>query len=329
MDQSVRTSFPDASATVVMPVHNASTTLPEVFDSLERQEHKALVDRVIIIDDYSRDDSRLLLRDFASSSSYEVEIVEHEENLGIARTLNDGFRRARSDLVIFVQPDIELVDRASLDKIVSPLSAEAVVGSYSGILHPFDVWRTYSFWQRCMFSRFVDREVRVFTPRFAALKRAALCDLDGFDGEAYRVGGEDGDLHRRAEQRGFRIVPAPVAAVHLHSRDPNFGLRDWIRKEAVNAEAQGALLRRFGVRSPTDFALSFFRELLLLSLAVPVTRRPAAALAAAYTVLYTANIFRYSPRDPRIVVLPAVTFLMLPIALAASVRGFVRGRQTL
>lgn len=326
----MRAGFPDGSVTIVMPVHNAATTLPEVFDGLERQENRALVERVLLIDDCSSDGSQALLRDYARRASYAVEVVVHDRNRGIARTFKDGLGRAQTDIVVFMQADMQLTDAASIGRLISPLATDpSIVGAYAAQLHPLEVWRSYPFWQRCMFARFVDRQVRLFTPKFAALRRRDLIQLGVFDGETFRVAGEDGDLHRRAERQGFRIVPAPVAAVHLHSRDPHFGLRDWVRKEAQYAEAQGALLRRFGVRSPRDFAFSFFRQLLLVGVATPISRRPAAVLTAAYAVLYTADVFRRGPVDARLLVLPLVNLSLLPIALIASLRGFARARQSL
>jgi glycosyltransferase involved in cell wall biosynthesis len=318
----------DASATIVVPVFNNATTLVDVFDSLERQEHKSLVDRVLFIDDASSDESVQLLRAYAGRSSYVVDVIEHSRNVGHAKTLNDGIGRTSTGVVVLMHPDIQLTDPASVKKIIEPLRSGSTFGCYATLLHPRDVWSTYPFWQRCMFSRFVDSEVRFFTPRFAALRRADLVQLGGFD-ETYRTAGEDGDLDRRAEQRGMRIVPAPVAAVHVHSRDPHFGLGAWIRKEAQLAEAQGVLLRRFGVRSAKDFALSFFRQLLLIGLAARRTRRPAAVLTTAYAMLYTAEVFRRGPIDFRLLVLPVVNLALLPIAFCTALHGFIRGRQTL
>jgi glycosyltransferase involved in cell wall biosynthesis len=219
--------FRDASVTIVIPVHNAATTLPEVFDGLERQENKGLVDRILLIDDCSTDESPVLLRDYAPRSSYATEVVEHARNRGIARTLNEGIGRAQTDIVVLMQADMQLTNDDSIARLISPLAADpTVIGAYAAQLHPLEVWRSYPFWQRCMFARFVDRQVRLFTPKFAALRRRNLIELGAFDEETFRVAGEDGDLQRRVERGGFRIELAPVAAVHLHSRDPHFGLRD-------------------------------------------------------------------------------------------------------
>ena len=87
---------------VVMPAYNAERTLRKTFDEVMEQ---GLVDRVILVDDCSRDNTVA-----AASQLPNVRVHRHERNLGYGGNQKTCYRLAReegADIVIMVHPDYQ------------------------------------------------------------------------------------------------------------------------------------------------------------------------------------------------------------------------------
>ena len=138
-----------------------------------------------------------------------------------------------------------------------------------------------------------------------AYPRELLERLDGFDevfggrdtGD-YPVGGEDTDLGLRAVAKGARRRYVPEAVVHhaVHTRHLPRALRDTRRWRSVPA----VLARHPEQRRALHYGLFGRRShalLLVALLALPLRRRPVAAVALALP--YLADHLSSYPRTPR------------------------------
>jgi glycosyltransferase EpsH len=90
---------------VIVPVYNAQTYLPECLDSLLSQ---TLADQMefILIDDGSTDGSYEILRRYAQKHSRLT--VIHQANAGVSAARNAGIDRAQGEYVLFVDADDSL-----------------------------------------------------------------------------------------------------------------------------------------------------------------------------------------------------------------------------
>lgn len=324
--------FRRAMISVVMPVYNAATTLPRVFAALEAQDGKDLVEEVLLVDDRSTDGSAHLLQSFASSTAYRCRVVVNVTNKGLAASYNEGIAASRADLVVTMHQDVVLTSSDTFVALVASF-ADAPAGmrigaTYPTLLHPLEVWLGYNFWQRAMFSRFVDRRIDTLSGKFDCFSRQALETVGGFDAAGFRTAGEDGDLKERLAAAGYFLVPSGVAVIHLHNLEPDFGWRKYLKKEAQIAEAQGALLRRYGIAGPKLAALVFFRQALFLGLLLPHVNLLVAPLVGAYGVLYTSRAYAGASwlEASRLF---AANLAALPTATLFAARGLARGRQSL
>ncbi|RST31398.1 glycosyltransferase family 2 protein [Sphingomonas ginkgonis] len=91
----------DRLVSVVVPAYNAEATLDETLRSVRNQTHRAL--EILVVDDGSDDGTARIVRDHAAADP-RVVLVE-QENAGVAAARNNGWRRARSDLIAFVDAD--------------------------------------------------------------------------------------------------------------------------------------------------------------------------------------------------------------------------------
>ncbi|HEY6392266.1 MAG TPA: glycosyltransferase [Bryobacteraceae bacterium] len=94
---------------VLLPVYNGASTLRQAMDSVLAQTDGDF--EFLVIDDKSKDDSAAILRDYMRRDARVIAIF-HEENQGLASTLNEGLERARAGLVVRMDQDDEcLPDR--------------------------------------------------------------------------------------------------------------------------------------------------------------------------------------------------------------------------
>lgn len=94
--------------TVVIPLYNKEAFIYDTIRSLAFQEKKA--SQIIIVDDFSTDQSMFLLKDALSFFApqflrTEVEVIELKENKGPGHARNIGMELATGDLISFLDAD--------------------------------------------------------------------------------------------------------------------------------------------------------------------------------------------------------------------------------
>jgi Glycosyl transferase family 2 len=197
---------------VVIPAFNAAATLDDTLCSVRAQTHEAL--EIIVVDDGSSDGTAAIAHRHAAADPRVCVVVQR--NAGVAAARNDGWRRARADLIAFVDAD----DLWAPSKIERQLQSLHSHGAQTGLVY-------------CGFAR-IDGGGRIvgmhdcptwegdvlsniFASNFigngsaALLRRQALADAGGFDSRlrAMAAGGcEDWLLYFRvAESHHFAVVP--------------------------------------------------------------------------------------------------------------------------
>lgn len=91
------------SVSVVIPMHNSSTTIERALRSVLEQTRHPL--EIIAVDDASTDDTCSLVEKFAADSPIPLKIIRLSENLGSGVTRNEGWRAATGELIAFLDAD--------------------------------------------------------------------------------------------------------------------------------------------------------------------------------------------------------------------------------
>jgi glycosyltransferase involved in cell wall biosynthesis len=317
------------SITIIMPVYNGETTLKQVFAGLEKQHDKTTIDQIIIINDHSSDQSGQVITAYIKDSSYTVQVIHHTSSHGLAAGYNEGIKLAKTPYVLLMHQDIVLTSNRSFANVLNPFKNTNVVATYPVLLHPYEVWKGYSFWQKCLFSRYVNKKLPILTGKFDCFSRQFLEEVGYFDNKTYRTAGEDSDLKIKIRHLGREIANSGVEVIHLQYAEKDFSLGKWVKKEAQLAEAQGVILRKYGIYDIKGVVLSFFRQILLIGLFIPYIFWLFASLIVVYAITYTKLVYIKEYKNPRVVLVPFINVFLLCVALVASARGFVRERQVI
>jgi glycosyltransferase involved in cell wall biosynthesis len=111
---------------VVIPVYNEKNTL---LDLLRRVQQVPLPKEIILVDDYSTDSTRDLLRTLPAEENLTILFQPH--NMGKGAALRRGFEAVTGDIVIVQDADLEY-DPAEYPTLIQPIlanKADVVFGS--------------------------------------------------------------------------------------------------------------------------------------------------------------------------------------------------------
>ena len=242
------------TVTVVIPCFNQARFLPAAVVSVRGQSYRDV--ECIVVNDGSTDDTA----DVASTLG--VRVLE-QSNRGVSDARNAGLAAARSELVVFLDADDELLPDAvahgaeALD--LHPISA-AVVGrcqvmDAAGSLlptfhHHVDSSKLYEEWLSRNF---------VWTPGAAMFRRRVLDEIGGFPSDLGPAA--DYAVYLRLARTGrVRLIPEELVRYRQHetsmSRNPALMLRATLavlRRESREAPAWVRRLIRRGRRNWCDW----------------------------------------------------------------------------
>jgi len=310
---------------VILPVHNGSSTILKTLQCLFSQSR--LPEELLIIDDRSIDDSIKKAEAFLKIQAKKIKcrIIRHSQQKGLAFSYNEGIKAAKGKLIVTLHQDV-ILKKDSLEKLIAPLKNKNVVASYHSVIHPFEIWNQYNFWEKVYFARLVGKRFSGLDGKFDCFKKEALQKIGFFDEKRFRTAGEDGDVFFKLQQIG-QVVLSKAEIIHLHKIDTQFGLREIIYKQAQYSEVQGVLLRWGRIRTIKGFLRAFFKEILLGAIFFPYLRVLGLFLVAIYVFFYSKIIYLKEYKNPRFLLVPFLNFFLLFVSLFYSFKGFIYGKQ--
>lgn len=241
--------------TVIVPVHDALAAATDCLRSVARHTAGA---RVLVIDDGSADPAaRATLQALAREHSFEL--IERRENLGFARTVNEGLACSSGDVVL-LNSDTRVTagwmeglrEAAAHRPRVASVTPFSNAGSICSLLEhcvdrPLPPGLDEHDLQRLLAG--ISPRARPALPTGIGfcllLRREALEAVGGFDAEAFPEGyGEENDWCQRASARGFTHHLADDVFVY-HQGAASFGARRAALVEAAAARMRARWPRYF------------------------------------------------------------------------------------
>jgi GT2 family glycosyltransferase len=207
------------SASLIVINWNGGAFLENCLKSLLSEVTKD--DEIIVVDNDSSDDSVDLLR----ARFPEVKLVCNARNLGYAGGANAGLTQARSDVLILLNPDVQ-VHAGWLDALKCALQIEAtgvagckllypgeqIIQHAGGSIHfPLGNARHLGYRERDLGQWDQEREVDYVTGAAIAIRRDVIDRVGVFDIEFYPAYFEEVDFCFRARAAGFHVQYIPWA----------------------------------------------------------------------------------------------------------------------
>ena len=180
-DRKTKTGFcPPVS--VIIPAHNEEKYIASTIKSVQDSDYKNKKE-IIVVDDGSIDNTAKIVRDIAKKNkNVRMFSIKHS---GKSEAINYGIRKARFDIIAYVDADSTLGDK-SLMKLVEPLAAENTAIS-SGIIRARTTNNPLSWFQDLDYIvssswRYVCGKLNAIyiAPGFAAFKKKFILKVGGF-----------------------------------------------------------------------------------------------------------------------------------------------------
>jgi len=200
------------TATVAIPCYNAARFLGNLLESLFEQTRPP--DEILVIDDGSTDATREIAK------SYDVGLVEHDGNLGLARARNTALQHATGDIIVYFDADT-LPDRKNIERMLAEYRNPeiAAVGGqelFSRSSRRADLWRNL-FWRQTHGHKRID-SVWMLMGLCCSYRKEVLVEMGGFD-EEYTTNGEDVDVGLRLRKAGYHLKYLPEISVFHRRKD--------------------------------------------------------------------------------------------------------------
>jgi glycosyltransferase involved in cell wall biosynthesis len=205
---------PDIS--VIIPVHNAASTLVEQLDAVESGAAEAPRYEIIVVDNRSTDDSARVAREWASTHGVDLRVIDAHEQPGEPFARNVGLRAARAERVAFCDAD----DRVTPTWLASMAAALDSADYATG---PIDMDTLNPPWIANVRGRAVvtGRSQMYELVPYAhgcnmGFRRDTLLAIGGFD-ESY-LAGCDLDIAVRMWEHGYELEFSDGAGIHYRLR---------------------------------------------------------------------------------------------------------------
>jgi len=102
-----------APVSAIIPAFNESKTIASVIEALKKTRS---VSEIIVVDDGSTDATAAIARKAGAR------VVRHAKNLGKGHAIKTGVRRAKNDVLLFVDGDLENISPSKLFPLIEPVA---------------------------------------------------------------------------------------------------------------------------------------------------------------------------------------------------------------
>ncbi len=113
---------------IIIPAYNEEKTILEVIGRVKKTALKDITKEIIIVDDFSTDNTKNLLSNLKDSS---IKIFFHQKNQGKGAAIRTGLNHATGDIILIQDADLEY-NPAEYPKLLQPIiegSEKVVYGS--------------------------------------------------------------------------------------------------------------------------------------------------------------------------------------------------------
>ncbi|GEP63899.1 hypothetical protein CBE01nite_16670 [Clostridium beijerinckii] len=125
----------DSLVSVIVPSYNYEKYIVECLESIEKQDYRNI--ELIIVDDYSKDNSRKVIKKFieqcrCNERFIEIRYIENPENKGAHYTINEGIKRAKGKYIAVINAD-DLYESNRFSKIIPEMEKRGIEIAFSSI----------------------------------------------------------------------------------------------------------------------------------------------------------------------------------------------------
>ena len=262
---------------VVVPAYNEEKLIARTLNEIP-----GLVDKMIVVDDASTDNTAMIVRELAENDQ-RIQLIQHEENQGVGGAIATGYKKARDlgiDATVVMAGDAQM-DPSDLVRIIEPVVNGSADYTKGNRLFYGDSWNMIPHY-RYLGNSFLSLMTKISSgywhiadsqSGYTAISLIALqrINLD----KIYKRYGMPNDLLIKLNQHDFRVRDVHVRPVY------NVGEKSGIKLIQVIPKISWILFKGFWQRLVFKYVIKDFHPLIfffllsfiLLGASVPLTIR--------------------------------------------------------
>ena len=191
---------------IVIPVYNEENTFLELLRWVKEEKHDK---EIIIVDDFSTDGTRDILKDIEVDP--QIKVIYQEKNMGKGAAIREGFKHVSGDIVIIQDADLEYYpdEYAQLVKPIVQGKADVVYGSRFLGSH-----RAHLYWHY-LGNKMINLITNIvlntcLTDMMTCYKAFKLDVLKSLELKANRFGIEP-EMTAEVFRRGYKVYEVPIS----------------------------------------------------------------------------------------------------------------------
>ncbi|MFC1717200.1 glycosyltransferase family 2 protein [Candidatus Poribacteria bacterium] len=271
--------YRDMTVAVVVPAYNEEKLIGRVIETMPD-----FVDRIVVVDDKSRDGTVNVVKNYqASSDTDRITLIQHERNQGVGGAIATGYKWARDnsmDIAVVMDGDGQM-DPNDMPDLLDPIVEGDADYTKGNRLFTGDAWK------KIPKVRYLGNSVLSLLTKIASgywhvadsqsgYRAANLRVLQTLDWNSiYKRYGVPNDMLVKLNIYNFRVIDVPITPVY------NVGEKSGIRLYKVIPRISWLLLKRFFWRMKEKYIIRDFHPLiffyalgiLLVFLSVPLAVR--------------------------------------------------------
>ncbi len=269
--------YNNKSICVVVPAFNEETQIGKVIDTMP-----AFIDRIVVVDDSSRDKTVETVKRYQDGNE-KIVLIEHEANQGVGGAIVTGYKWARKyefDVTVVMAGDGQM-DPDDLESIIAPVASDSADYSKGNRLFYGDAWSMMPHY-RYLGNSFLSLLTKIasgywhvadFQSGYTAISLMALKRLE-LD-RLYKRYGFPNDLLIKLNQFDFRVRDVHIRPIY------NIGEKSGIRLSRVIPGISWLLFKGFLQRLIFKYVIKDFHPLvffyafsfILLTASIPLILR--------------------------------------------------------
>ena len=232
-----------APVTMVMLVRSALEMTKKSVDSILRNTDYPNF-RLVIVDNDSNSETKAYLQEL-KDTIFNIDVITNSENLSFSRANNEAVRRFPSDYILFINNDIEIIERDWLTSLVREMKSNPKIGAVGPVL----LFPDYTIQSAGIKIEFLKDTIKVPAVEQRVYRHSGLVDgitggcmlvrksvhdaIGGFD-ERFFYGQEDIDYCLKIREAGYNIkLLVSSEAIHHESHTRAFSSRTLRNREVL------------------------------------------------------------------------------------------------
>ncbi len=253
IDKKMNERGKNIQVSVIIPTYNRANIIKKVIERLSDQTYPSDKYEVIIVDDGSVDDTERIVRSANASCSLKY---FKQERKGASAARNHGIKRARGEIIVFIDSDI-LVNRSFVEDHMGYHHQQNGIIVRGAVINVENIDNLTN-----EKMKLTDISLAFFATTNTSIRKEYLVRAGLFDEDFREYGWEDLELGIRLRKQGLKVITNKKAVgYHFKKRPTLADLPDLCVKERMRGRTAVLFHRKhptFEVKCMTHISFFFF-----------------------------------------------------------------------